>query len=143
MSNNENFEHCRAIAERLEKVVNGDFYKCPECGEIIEWEDEQYNGESETYKCPCCGEEIEESELETYNIYDEFTDNVYDIEYRIGSDRKYRSVEIMVACGGPNIYIDTGRKAVVLYWWNESAECPLNKATVGSIDEVFEELYCC
>ena len=139
----ENWEHCKSIAEKLELYTEGNGYKCPHCGEVIEWDNDQYNADEGRYTCPECGEEFDESDLESVSIYDYFDGDIYDIEYRIGSDRQYRSVKIMVACGGPNIYIDTARKAVLLYWWTDHAEYSLLSSTCEAIDQYFEELFNC
>lgn len=145
---NENREHCKRIAEDLEAYANGDYYRCPHCERVhlmTEYEETEHeNEDGETcYTCPNCGDEIVENELEACSVYDYFDGDIYDIEYCVGSDRKYRSVSIMVACGGPNIYIDTKRRAVLLYWWNESAEYPLTISTCDEIDAYFEELFNC
>ena len=136
--NNENREHCKHIAETIEAITEGRVYQCEECGEYVTMP--AYVGDK--YRCPHC-ENV--AEIEDYNevtIYD-YTSDVYDIEYRIGSDMQYRSVKIMVACGGPNIYIDTQEKAVRLYWWNEYAEYPLSYGACDVIDNEFEELFQC
>lgn len=145
--NNENFERCKRIAETLEAYANANGYKCPHCGEFHEMneyeETEHTNEDGETcYTCPNCGETIEENELDAVSLWDYFTD-CYDIEYRIGSDKQLRSVCVMVACGGPNIYIDTAQKAVLLRWWTESAEYPIAYETAETINEYFEEFYNC
>ena len=145
---NENREHCKRIAEALELYADGNGYKCPHCGEVHEmtlYEANEHENEAGDicYTCPCCGWDIIENQLEAASIYDYFESDIYDIEYRIGGDREYRSVRIMVACGGPNIYIDTQKKAVLLYWWNESAEYPLLSDTCEVIDEYFEDLFNC
>lgn len=44
-------------------------------------------------------------EDECQSLYDYF-DDVYDIEYRIDGEGNYKSVSLMIACGGPNIYVD-------------------------------------
>ena len=49
----------------------------------------------------------------------------------------------MVACGGPNIYVDTGSKAVELYWWTDRASYSLLSETAEAITAEFEELYNC
>lgn len=144
---NENFEHCKSIAETLEAYAHGDMYKCPHCGEIHAFTDyestEHENDDGDTlYTCPACAEDITESDLEAVSMWDYFND-VFDIEYRIGSDKKYRSAKIMIACGGPNIYIDTADHAVKLYWWNERAECSFSTYTSEQIDEYLEELFNC
>lgn len=142
----ENRNHCKAIAEDIDLYVNGDGYKCPHCGCVHDFDD--YGDEHETvdggicYTCPECGEDIDESELEALTIYDYF-DDVFDIEYRIGSDKEYRSVCVMVACGGPNIYINTATKNVELYWWTDEASYPLSYEAVEQIDNYFEELFNC
>lgn len=147
-TNRENREHCKSIADTLELYTDGNGYKCPHCerihafSEYEETEHENENGET-CYNCPNCGGEIVENDLESVSIYDYFDGDIYDIEYRIGSDRQYRSVSLMVACGGPNIYIDTKRKAVLLYWWTDFAEYPLSSSACDAIDSYFEELFNC
>jgi hypothetical protein len=47
----------------------------------------------------------------------------------------------MIACGGPNIYVDTASKAVELYWWGDRASYLLLSDTVDAIDECFSELF--
>ena len=138
----ENREHCQRIAEEIEAVADGNCYRCPKCGEIIRWDNDQYNDEEATYTCPECGEEFDESDLEPFCIYDYF-DDVFDIEYRINGNREYKSVRLMVACGGPNIYIDTAERAVMLYWWTDRAQYPLSRSACDAIDAEFEELFNC
>lgn len=145
---NENREHCKSIANTLELYTDGNGYKCPHCERVHHYNEyEETEHENETgktcYTCPNCGGEIVENELETVSIYDFFDGDIYDIEYRVDSDRQYRSVSIMVACGGPNIYIDTRKKAVLLYWWTDFAEYPLSSTVCDEIDNYFEELFNC
>lgn len=84
---------CKAIAEELESIYNGNLKKCPECGELIDPDDlktayrcpecgETLNSAKETIcprcgeeiepeeitVCPCCGEEVEETDLEDYSL---------------------------------------------------------------------------
>lgn len=134
----ENRETCASIAHELEAYAEGRAYKCPECGEVIIVDD----GEELPDVCPGCGEKVDSDDFEQLSVYDYF-DDALDIEYRVGSDRQYRSVCVMVTCGGPNIYIDTSSKAVELYWWGDRAEYRLLSDTVEAIDDVFEELYNC
>lgn len=139
-NNNENREHCKRIAESLERVTSGNCVICPHCGNTLELDD----GET---SCPVCGgslidEDGDPLDLDPCTLY-EYLQDVYDIEYRIGSDGAYRSVRLMVACGGPNIYIDTAEKAVKLYWWTEYAEYPIDDDAVNAVDEWAEDLYEC
>lgn len=139
---NENREHCKAIAEKLEAIAEGRMYICPECGEFIH-EDSFLIGDTE-HICPCCkAEKIALDDCEQATIFDYVNDSVLDIEYRISADRKYKNVRLMVACGGPNIFIDTAEGAVQLRWWTDREEFPLSKEASEAIDEAFEELYNC
>ena len=139
-TNRENRNHCKRIAELLEEYVNGDIYKCPECGDHCNMkEDENENGET-IYKCSCgC---VSEYEPEQMTLYD-YLEDVYDIEYRISGNGEFRSVQILVACGGPNIYIDTAQKRVVLYWWTDRADYPISYDAANALDEWAEEYYNC
>lgn len=143
----ENRERCRRIAEDLEAYCSGDAYKCPHCGEVHDMEDyEETEHENEDgctcYTCPNCGEEIEEDDLEAVGVWDYFEDCL-DIEYRCDARREYRSVRVMVTCGGPNIYIDTESKAVELYWWGDRASYFLLSDTVDAVDAWAAEYWEC
>lgn len=134
----ENWEHCKSIAETLEAYADGNYYKCPECGEEIEFP----AGVGDKFKCTGCGNVAPVEEYEQMSLYD-FLSDTYDIEYRCDSKREYRSVCIMVAYGGPNIYIDTSSKAVELYWWTDRAKYPLSSDAVDAVDAWAEEYWNC
>ena len=88
-------------------------------------------------RCKSIAEELEETDIYSY-----FSENeIYNIEYRVDEKKEYKSVEIMIACGGPNIYIDTDRKEVLLYWWSDEAEYGLSDEVCNSINSYFEDLY--
>lgn len=111
--------HVDSIAEELKRVYEG---------EVIADEDD----------AQCYG--IEEGE--PLSFWDYFNDAL-DIEYTIGSDMSFRGVRIMVACGGPNIYVDTVRGEVFGAWWCETARAWIPSEVCNEIDAVFEELYAC
>lgn len=135
----ENREHCRQIAKDVEDYANGNVYRCPDCGEIITLPDDV----GDKYRCPDCETVHDVNDLEQQSLYDYFTD-MLDIEYRIGSDRTtLKSVEICVAWGGPNIYIDTASRQVELYWWGNRASYPIDSDVCNEIDAWAEELYQC
>lgn len=143
----ENREHCRRIAEDLEAYAAGNVYKCPDCGREFTWDqieptehDDEYGWA--VYTCSDCGAENRENDWEQLSLYDYFSDCL-DIEYRCGSNKEYRSVCIMVACGGPNIYIDTDEKAVLLYWWTDRARYYLSSDAVDAVDDWAREYWEC
>lgn len=139
-------ERCKAYAEELDAVANGDAYICPVCGEIItadELDESEHEDEDGATLCTCphCGEEFAADEVEKASIYDYFNKNdIYNIEYRVDAQNDLRSVEIMIACGGPNIYIDTAKNAILLYWWGTSAEYPIDSDTADALEEYAREL---
>lgn len=143
----ENTKTCKSIADDLEAIAEGTLYRCPDCGEQYALEDaeEAEEGSEEwpdvtRYVCPHCGTEIEEPE--SVSMLD-FLGDCYNIEWRLDSNREYKSVQVMVACGGPNIYVDTNTAAVELYWWGDSAKWNIRREAVAAIDEAFEELFNC
>ena len=165
-------EHCKSIAEELDAIARGDVYRDNEGNEYdaeyepaygytmyvthIYIEDESgklrrtrvslTTKDGETYTRGDTGETVENIEeyLEPYTLYDYFEDSIYNMEYRVPN--RYddpNSVSIMVACGGPNIYIDTASGDVELYWWNEQGRYPMHADTVDAINEFAAELYNC
>lgn len=134
----ENREHCKHIAEEIEAYTGGLIHHCPECGEEIQLPENV----GDKFKCYHCGEVSDIDDLEQLSIWD-YLNDVFDIEYRIGSDKELRSVQIMVACGGPNIYIDTATRAVELYWWTERASYPISIDAAEEINWWAMELYQC
>lgn len=133
----ENHEHCRWIAENVAEYAAGQVYRCPDCGRKFTAPED-----CEKYRCPDCGNIADLDEYEQLSLYDYLSD-CYDIEYRCDGNREYRSVQIMVACGGPNIYLDTDSKQVELYWWSERATWPLSYDSVEALDEWAEEYWNC
>ena len=53
------------------------------------------------------------------NGFDYLTDAL-DINYIINGDKTYKGARILVAFGGPNIWIDTFNQQVEGYWWGET-----------------------
>ena len=132
----ENKKHCKAIADRLEAIADGRLYKCPECGEYVE---------DSTLFCEC-GYQVdligndESDPWEQVSFYDYF-ENALDIDYIVNSNKEYKACRIMIAFGGPNIYVNTWEKKVELYWWTESAEFYLSGDACDAIDEWAESYF--
>ena len=124
----EHFEHCKSIATTIQEYAYGAWYICPDCGEHVK--------EGAT----CCGNTVDADTWEQCSLYDYFSD-VLDIEYRVNAEKEYKSVRLLVAYGGPNIYVDTGHKAVELYWWTDTGRYELDDDACSAIDEMFSELY--
>lgn len=135
---NENQEHVKAIADTLEAIADERLYKCPECGEYVE---------DNNLFCSCgCQVDLIGSEetdpWENVSFYDYF-ENALDIDYIVNSSKEYKACRIMVAFGGPNIYINTWDRKVELFWWTESASFYLSSNVCNAIDEIMEEYFNC
>lgn len=122
----ENYDHCKRIALELDAIAEGKVFFTEDGYDTIEIEDDYYD-----------------TELEQFTLFDYFND-CFDIKYTLESDRETLSgVKIMIACGGPNIYVDTNDGKVKLFWWSDYAEYDLLPDTVRAIDDTFQELFYC
>lgn len=137
-----NFETCKQIAQEIEAYRDNEMYRCPECNNTFQWDDENFDEETAFYVCPICKKILAEHELESLSIEDYLsTDEIYDIEYRVDAQGRYRNVELMIAGGGPNIYIDTADNAVKLYWAGSYEEYPISPQASAAINAFYEERY--
>ena len=148
MTNDKNYEHCKAIADNLEKVASDDYFMYD--GELFPIDTEDFSDVKgcrydEENKCYIMadGEELFAGDVYPVSLFDWIGDNEYDIEYTVGSNKEYRSVRIMIACGGPNIYINTKSGDVELYWGGERASYPMSRSVFDMIDSTYEELFAC
>ena len=72
----------------------------------------------------------------------EYLQDVLDIEWVLNSDKTYKGARVLVAFGGPNIWIDTIKKEVQGYWWGDSFISNYDHDEMG-IDDALNELYNC
>lgn len=150
---NENLKMVQGIVDELEMYASGDYFlhngnlfpidiwdfsskvdceirkEATLCGEL-------------TYYIMPDGEEILEDDVEPASLFDYFND-MLDIDYVVDSNKQYKGARVMVTCGGPNIYIDSYRGEVQLYWGNECATAEIPANTCDEINEIFREFYYC
>ena len=98
-------------------------------------EDEGYTQDEDGDWCDKDGEEVT---TQTQSAYDYLSD-VLDIEYRVGGDKEYRSAEILVGFGGPNIWIDTQYNRVHGAWGTDRYSAHYTD-TMG-LDDACSELF--
>lgn len=122
-----NVNHCKFVAEELEKYVNGEYFRCPECGEIFAAD-----------ACECGSDE----EPEQLSAYD-WLDGVLDYEFRIDRFVTLKSATFLVTFGGPTITVDTATKTVELRWCTESASYPISSDAAKALEDAAQELYEC
>lgn len=80
-----------------------------------------------------------ESEGE-FSAFD-YLQDALDIEYIVNSKREYLGARVLVAFGGPNIWVDTKRGIVEGAWWGSHASATF-KDGLG-LDEALETLWDC
>ena len=83
-------------------------------------------------------EETGEKREETAHDWMEGT---YDIRYLVNRRKEYLGAEILVAGGGPTIWVDTWDKEVKGYWGGDRVNEPFID-NLG-LDDYLEELYGC
>lgn len=71
----------------------------------------------------------------------DYLQDALDIEYIVNSKKEYIGARVLVAFGGPNIWINTRTKTVEGHWWSDSATASFQD-NIG-LDEALEELFSC
>ena len=148
-----NLEHVQNIVKDMEKYASGDYFIYN--GELFPIDERDFSeipgctiqqenvlNEVHMFYIMPDGEAIFEGDIEVADIGDYF-DDFYDIDYVIGGDKKYKACRVLVAFGGPNIYIDTWLQHVLLSWWSKHAEAYIPDDLCEQIDEFFETIYNC
>lgn len=116
-----NREQCKHIADQLELIADGCLY--------VDDDGEEHDA-SDLDEIP--------DEWEPVSMWDYFED-IYNSRWVLGSNLEYFAVRLMVACGGPNVWVDTETGSVELYWWGDRASYPLTSSTVAEIDAFASE----
>ena len=113
------------VEQIASNLTNGIEYECcPDCGGDI----------TKTCECEECG-----FDCAVMSGFDYISDAL-DIQYIVNGDKEYIAARILVAFGGPNIWINTQTQTVEGFWWGESAFAPYRADTMG-ISEACEELW--
>ena len=82
-----------------------------------------------------------EEEDEAYlSAYDYMTD-VLDIVHYVDSNRNYLGTRLLVAHGGPNIWVDTYKGTVEGQWWGDSYT--ENFTDTIELNDACEDMYNC
>ena len=142
---NKNLEHVQNIVKDMADFASGSYFIYD--GDLFPIDRDEFTKEDGClyregiYIMPD-DEKIAFENLEIATI-DDYFDDFYDVDYVISSDKKYKACRVLVAFGGPNIYIDTWDGQVQLEWWGEHAEAKIPTSVCSAIDEFFEMLYEC
>ena len=112
------------------------------------------SGEQLRRMCKRIADDISEKAITRYNGYEtdhdeddegtlasRFMEHVYDIRYVVDREKRYFSAELMVAGGGPTIWVNTYTKYVEGYWGGDRVNEPFID-NLG-LDDYCEEMYGC
>ena len=66
-------------------------------------------------------------------------EGVYDIRYIVDREKRYYSAELMVAGGGPTIWVSLNEMEVQGYWGGDRVNVPFSD-NIG-LDDYLEEMY--
>ena len=66
-----------------------------------------------------------------------FMDDVYDIEWITHNDHTYKAARLMVAGGGPSVWVNLLGNTVDGYWWGDHCKVPFSD-NLG-LDDYLEE----
>ena len=69
----------------------------------------------------------------------EWMEGTYDIRYLVDRDKRYMGAEIMVAGGGPTVWVDTWRDQVKGWWGGDKVIVPY--ADNLGLNDYCEEIY--
>jgi hypothetical protein len=75
----------------------------------------------------------------------DYLQDVLEFNWILNSDRTLKGARMLVAFGGPNIWIDTTRGIVDGYWWQDKfvAEYDTQSEFARDLDEALETLFNC
>ena len=116
--------HVLSIIKDIELGMK--YEQCPDCGctDFDEHDD-----------CKDCGNHM------TIHGFDYISD-VLDIQFIVNNKKEYLGARLLVAFGGPNIWIDTHKKCVEGGWWSDAYTASYSKDTLG-LDEACKEYFNC
>jgi len=69
----------------------------------------------------------------------EYMENVYDIEWITHRDHSYKAARLLVAGGGPNIWVNLHTDTVDGYWWGDHCKHSFDD-NIG-LNDYLEELH--
>ncbi len=84
---------------------------------------------------------MEENEFGEVQTAMDYLQDVLDIQYIVTGSGEYLGARILVAFGGPNIWVDTQRGIVEGFWWGDYAKASFNDGI--DLDEALSELWAC
>ena len=101
---------------------------CAECGANL------HEGNNTCLEC-------EHENCETLSGFDYIAD-VLDVNWVLDSNREFLGARLLVAFGGPNVWIDTAKQTVEGHWWGDSFTASYNHDEMDVQGACFEWFSC-
>ncbi|MEL0090470.1 MAG: hypothetical protein VW714_08320 [Rhodospirillales bacterium] len=120
--------HCESIAYDLENGLPVE--QCHNCDHHIFIKND--DGDE---VCESCEEE--RGDMSGFD----YLNGALDIEYVVDGNGDYLGARVLVAFGGPNIWINTRRNMIEGAWWDES--CAVSFTDNIGLDDTLSELWGC
>lgn len=78
---------------------------------------------------------------EDYGDLYEYISDALDVEYTVNSRLEYLGAELLIAYGGPNVYVNTRTGSVEGYWGGEHIDYLLDRDAADALYALMEELF--
>ena len=86
-------------------------------------------------------DEQEDGSVEQHGGASEWMEGVYDIEWITYQDKRYKAARLLVAGGGPNIWVNLQDMTVDGYWGGD--KCSWGFVDNIGLDDYLEEMHAC
>ena len=73
--------------------------------------------------------------------FGEYFDETYNEHFIIDRNGELHGVRLMVACGGPDVWVDTYSQEVVSHWGSDTERYPLSFSTSEAINDWAREVF--
>ena len=78
-------------------------------------------------------------DIESITDVGEWLEDALDFEWITNKDKTFKAARILVAFGGPNIWVNTQTNTVDGYWWLDKAKATFKKNQ--ELNNYLEEIY--
>lgn len=123
---NEIKSHVLSIITDIECGLQSD--SCADCGADL-------HNKTDCPECDSTNLDVPMSGLD-------YISDVLDINWILDSNREFKGARLLVAFGGPNIWIDTDKQTVEGHWWGDSFTASYSRDEMD-IEGACSELFNC
>lgn len=93
--------------------------------------------------CEAYANDLERGKLVFHSEDDEEVYEAYDIKYTVDCSKQYYGCRIMLAGGGPTVYLDTVANQIQGYWGSDEWVTNVSYDSCEAVDDYWREVYEC